>query len=86
MVTATVGAAPFTYMWETGVETDMIFDLSKGTYTVSITDNNGCMSTAEAVIDIETSNNNIPDLEELSLYPNPSNVLTNVDNVNQGRL
>lgn len=79
MVIATAGDGPYTFMWETGVETNMIFDLSKGTYEVTTTDANGCSSVAEAIIDIETSNNDIPELEALTLFPNPSNELTNID-------
>jgi len=79
MVTATTGIGPYKYMWETGVETNVIFDLSKGNYSVTVTDANGCSSTSEAIIDLETSNDIISDLKKLTLYPNPSNNLTNVD-------
>ncbi len=36
------GAAPYTYTWSTGASADNITDLGKGTYSLTITDNNGC--------------------------------------------
>jgi len=79
MVVATMGNAPYTYMWETGVQTDMIYDLSLGTYSVTVTDANGCAGQANAIIDLETSNDNIPDLEKLSVFPNPANEWARVE-------
>ncbi len=70
---------PYTYMWETGVQTDMIFDLAMGQYTVTVADVNGCTSIVSAVIDIETSNHDIPDLERFALFPNPTEAMTNID-------
>ena len=33
-----------TYLWSTGQITDSIYALSAGNYTVSITDDNGCLT------------------------------------------
>ena len=41
-VTATGGAAPYTYLWSNGKTTATISFLNPGTYSVTVTDNNGC--------------------------------------------
>jgi gliding motility-associated-like protein len=47
-VTATGGLAPYTYSWNTGALTSSIQNLSAGTYTVTITDQNNCGVNATA--------------------------------------
>jgi len=79
MVMANTGSGPYTYQWNTGVSTDMLFDLSMGTYQVTVTDANGCSAMAEAIIDVETSIPNIPSLERFAVYPNPTDGLVKVD-------
>jgi hypothetical protein len=39
------GTAPYTYLWSTGDTTNAITNLSVGTYTVTVTDDNGCETT-----------------------------------------
>ena len=51
-VTAVGGAPPYTYEWNTGETTESIVGLPEGTYTVSITDANGCTAIAEVTINI----------------------------------
>jgi gliding motility-associated-like protein len=36
------GTTPYTYLWNTGASTATISNLAAGTYTVTVTDNNGC--------------------------------------------
>ncbi len=40
--TVTGGTAPYTYLWSDGQTTDTAMNLVAGTYTVTVTDDNGC--------------------------------------------
>ena len=44
------GAAPYAYRWSNGATTQNLSGLAAGTYTVAVTDANGCTSTAGATI------------------------------------
>jgi len=52
--TATVagfgGTSPYTYEWQTGSTQQTITGLAPGSYTATVTDDNGCTNTATAVI------------------------------------
>lgn len=41
-VTVSGGSAPYSYMWNDGQTTALAVNLGAGTYTVTVTDNNGC--------------------------------------------
>lgn len=51
-VAITGGLAPYTYLWSTppGGTTQSISGLTPGTYSVTVTDENGCVATASATI------------------------------------
>ena len=42
----TGGTAPYTYLWNTGSTATSIYSVSFGTYSATVTDNNGCVITA----------------------------------------
>ncbi|MEM1120657.1 MAG: PKD domain-containing protein, partial [Bacteroidota bacterium] len=49
-VAATGGTAPYTYAWSNGTTTATADNLAAGTYTVTVTDANGCQQVAEVVV------------------------------------
>lgn len=49
-VSVTGGSAPYDYLWSTGAETNSIDGLSPGVYTVTVTDNNGCIEEGTVTI------------------------------------
>ncbi len=50
-VTASGGTAPYTYLWNpSGKTTATVTGMSAGTYTITITDNNGCTGSATVTI------------------------------------
>ena len=56
-ITMSVGGAtpPFTYLWSNGATTRNLTGLTAGTYTVTITDAHGCMTTASATVPAATT-------------------------------
>ncbi|MBT3210363.1 MAG: hypothetical protein HN704_11960 [Bacteroidetes bacterium] len=49
-LTITNGVSPFTFLWSNGATTEDISNLPPGTYSVSVTDNNGCIATLSTEI------------------------------------
>ena len=58
------GTGPYTFQWNTGATTQVIFPLPPGIYTVTVTDGNGCTSVAsgeitepaEIILDVNVQN------------------------------
>jgi hypothetical protein len=48
--TVTGGTSPYTYDWSSTATTANLTDLGVGTYTVTVTDDNGCTNTAQATV------------------------------------
>jgi hypothetical protein len=50
LVLPTQGVTPYTYLWTNGYTNNIVTGLSAGSYTIIVTDNNGCMGTAHIAI------------------------------------
>lgn len=50
--TAIGGTPPYSYEWSNGENTESIDGLTEGTYTITITDANGCMAIADFTVDV----------------------------------
>lgn len=71
-IDVTGGTGPYTYAWSNGANTALIAGLSSGTYSVTVTDANGCSLTQSATINqVITSVVSISDMN-LILFPNPA--------------
>ncbi len=72
--TVTVGVTdnpPYQFLWSTGSTLDSIGNVAAGTYSVTVTDVNGCTDALQVVVG-SVSTNDIAGLTMLALQPNPT--------------
>lgn len=72
--TVTVGVTdnpPYQFLWSTGATLDSITNVAVGTYSVTVTDANGCTDALQVVVG-SVSTDNIEGLTMLALQPNPT--------------
>ena len=66
------------YKWSTGETTQTIIVNALGTYSVTVTNAQGCSASDEIVIKLTTSNNEIELSKMVNLYPNPTSSIINI--------
>lgn len=74
-VTVTVGAddnPPYEFIWNTGSTDETISNLAVGTYTVTVSDADGCSDVLEVFVGTSVSADEIAGLTTLVLQPNPT--------------
>lgn len=69
--TANGGSPLYTYLWSNGATDRTISDLSPGTYTVTVTDANGCSSSTETTIEDKQPGDDDDDQDESDPEENP---------------
>jgi hypothetical protein len=74
------GAAPFTYLWNTGETAGVIKNACTGNYSVLITDVNNCSVKAKATVDVQPSKTEYVDLEAV-VYSKGTSDQTTCDGV-----
>jgi hypothetical protein len=67
-----------TYFWSTGATTPTITVNSMGTYSVTVTNNEGCIASDAVVITIITSTNELRDKYKIFVSPNPTDEILNI--------
>jgi PKD repeat protein len=77
-LTITGGAEPYTINWSNSEHTLIITDLTAGVYSVAVIDDNGCMSTGSAEVQVASQiSQNLK--TEIIIYPNPSNGIFTIE-------
>jgi SprB repeat/Secretion system C-terminal sorting domain len=68
------GTAPYTYTWTNGAITqDLTDSVANGSYTLTVTDANGCLANGTYVVANTVGLEEITGLQNLNIFPNPSN-------------
>lgn len=70
-LTVVGGTPPYQYTWSTGDNSEDIGELLTGDYTVTVTDDSGCLSILTGRVDFVTATEDITP-NEISVYPNPA--------------
>ncbi len=66
------GTPPYSYLWSNGATTNSIDSLLQGTYTVTVTDNNGCAMVDSVTVGFDVGTKQLAvNNNQLTVYPNP---------------
>jgi len=66
------GVMPYSYLWDFGANTEVINNVDVGTYSVTITDGNGCVSSSDVTLNITSTSQNTARDNAFKIYPNPT--------------
>ncbi len=78
LVNLNAGAGYSAYLWSNNATTSSINVSAAGSYSVTVTDANGCTGSDQTVINVITGINNPDAQHELLVYPNPTEGLLHV--------
>lgn len=76
---ASGGTLPYSVSWSNGENSTLINNVAAGTYTVTVTDANGCTQTASAVVNQVTGINQVIEEIPFTVYPNPAKAQITVE-------
>lgn len=71
-LTLSGGEPPFVFNWSNGATTEDLVNVPGGTYTVTITNSNGCTETAEFFVGTTSGTEEAAVFRQLRLSPNPT--------------
>ena len=71
-VTPSKGQAPYSYSWEDGSTSNTLSNVAAGSYTLTITDANGCLEEITVDIGFTVSTTSISFLQDITVAPNPT--------------
>jgi len=77
------GIGPYHFEWNTGdtttAETSIIDGLAPGSYSVDIVDANGCSESLDFEVGVLVATDEVYGVEKISLFPNPTSGLVNLN-------
>jgi hypothetical protein len=78
-LTVNGGMAPYSFDWNTGADSEDLYDVTEGFYEVTITDFNLCTTQINVTID-DLSSVGIDEISnhDVNIYPNPTNTIATV--------
>ena len=79
-LTVTGGVAPYNYSWSNGSTSVNLIEVGGGTYTVNITDANGCVTSGSYVVGSPVGIENVDAVNNtVTIYPNPTTDVATVE-------
>jgi ELWxxDGT repeat protein len=80
-VAASGGSTPYNYLWNNGATTQSITSIPAGTYTVTVTDAHGCITTASCIVTANQAFNPSASVTDVTCYGANNGMIT-VTNAN----